>query len=129
MSEIRRLLSDAQDAERRGKKDEASRLLRVAAAWYRDRQMLKKAAQMLRHARRVEGVEEDEPEAVFGFEAPEDPPPDELPGEGRMLVEQRVPQLADPALDAWCSFCCRPKAEVGALVAGPAGAYVCQSCL
>ena len=129
MSEIRRLLSDAQDAERRGKKDEASRLLRVAAAWYRDRQMLKRAAQMLRQARRVEGVEDEEPEAVFGFDEPEDPPMDSVPGEGRTLVEQREPQLADPSLDAWCSFCCKPKAEVGALVAGPAGAYVCQACV
>ena len=125
MSEIRRLLADAQDAERRGKKEEASKLLRIAAAWYRDRQLLPRAAQMLRQARRVEGiVDEEEPaEAVFGFDdAPEEPPP----GEGRVLTEQRVPQLADPSVDAWCSFCCRPKTEVGPLVAGPAGAYVCQ---
>jgi hypothetical protein len=141
MSEIRRLLSDAQDAERRGKKDEASRLLRVAAAWYRDRQMLRRAAQMLRQARRVEGIEEEEEqsEAVFGFDEAdqgerEEEGEDEAPEvgeatEGRMLVEQRVPQLADPSLDAWCSFCCRPKGEVGPLVAGPAGAYICQECL
>ncbi len=131
MSDIRRLLSDAQDAERRGKKDEAVRLLRVAAAWYRDRQMLRRAAQMLRQARRVEGVEEEEPEAVFGFDAPEDVAPS-IPlgenGDGPVLVEQRVPQLADPALDAWCSFCCRPKVEIGPLVAGPAGAYICEGC-
>lgn len=141
MSDIRRLLSDAQDAERRGKKDEAVRLLRVAAAWYRDRQMLRRAAQMLRQARRVEGVEEEEPEAVFGFDAPDDgpTPPRELNGdsldsdppneERAMLVEQRAPQLADPALDAWCSFCCRPKVEIGPLVAGPAGAYICEACM
>lgn len=126
MSEIRRLLSDAQDAERRGKKEEASRLLRIAAAWYRDRQMLKRAGQMLRQARRVEGVEEEAGEAVFGFGEDFDGPAPEL---GPALVEQRVPQLADPGLEAWCSFCCRPKAEVGPLVAGPAGAYVCQGCL
>ncbi len=132
MSEIRRLLSDAQDAERRGKKEEASRFLRIAAAWYRDRQMLKRAGQMLRQARRVEGVvEEDESgEAVFGFEQEDEATPEVAePSEGRMLVEQRAPQLADPALDAWCSFCCKPKAEVGPLVAGPAGAYLCASCL
>lgn len=132
MSEIRRLLSDAQDAERRGKKEEASRLLRIAAAWYRDRQMLKRAAQMLRQARRVEGVvEEDESgEAVFGFEQDDEPTPEVAQASAdRVLVEQRAPQLADPALDAWCSFCCKPKAEVGPLVAGPAGAYLCAGCL
>ncbi len=132
MSEIRRLLSDAQDAERRGKKEEAVRLLRIAAAWYRDRQMLKRAAQMLRQARRVEGVtdEEESGEAVFGFEQEDEATPEVAEvSEGRMLVEQRSPQLADPALDAWCSFCCKPKVEVGALVAGPAGAYLCAGCL
>jgi hypothetical protein len=46
----------------------------------------------------------------------------------KRLIE-RGPTLADPALDAWCSFCCRPRAEVGALVAGPAGAFICSSCL
>ena len=133
MSEIRTLLSDAQDAERRGKKEEASRLLRTAAAWYRDRQMLRRAGQMLRHARRVEGLEEEEEsgEAVFGFDPPEDLPPEseEEAPPGRVLMEQRLPQLADPAIDAWCSFCCRPRTEVGALVAGPAGAYICQGCV
>lgn len=127
MSEIRRLLADAQAAERRGKKDEASRLLRIAAAWYRDRQMLQRAGQMLRHARRVEGVDDETNlEAVSGDEAV----PEIAQGnEGRVMVEQRVPQLADPSLEAWCSFCCRPRAEVGALVAGPTGAFVCASCL
>ncbi|MDP1824760.1 MAG: ClpX C4-type zinc finger protein [Archangium sp.] len=128
MSDIRRLLSDAQDAERRGKKEEAVRLLRVAAAWYRDRQMLRRAAQMLRQARRVEGVEEEEPGDAVVAEGEFDGPVPEL-SEGRVLLEQRVPQLADPALDAWCSFCCRPAAEVGPLVAGPAGAYVCDECV
>lgn len=139
MSDIRRLLSDAQDAERRGKKEEAVRLLRVAAAWYRDRQMLRRAAQMLRQARRVEGVEEEDPgDAVVSEGELEGPVPEfaegsvdelALPGDTRVLLEQRVPQLADPALDAWCSFCCRPKTEVGPLVAGPAGAYVCEECV
>lgn len=132
MAEIRDLLARAQAAELKGEKSEAVRLLREAAVFYRDRQMLKRAAQMLRQARRVEGIP-DEPEPgdeVFGFgetfEADAVPPP-ELPE--RVLIEQRVPQLADPALDAWCSFCCKPKTEVGPLVAGPAGAYVCADCL
>jgi hypothetical protein len=41
----------------------------------------------------------------------------------------RGPQPADPNLDAWCSFCCRPKAEVGSLIAGPAGAFICATCI
>jgi len=40
-----------------------------------------------------------------------------------------VPVLADPAQAAWCSFCCRPGQEVGSLVAGPAGAYICRGCV
>ena len=102
----------------------------MAAAWYRDHQMLRRAGQMLRQARRVEGIEEDEPaEAVFGFDPEPEPELGSDGHEGPVMVEQRVPQLADPAIDAWCSFCCRPKTEVGPLVAGPAGAYVCANCL
>lgn len=132
MSEIRNLLARAQDAEARGEKTEAGRLLRDAAVYYRDRQMLKRAAQMLRQARRVEGIEDEPSDAVFGFGS--DFEGDAVPevaqaSPERVLFEQRVPQLADPALDAWCSFCCKPKAEVGPLVAGPAGAYVCRDCV
>ncbi len=41
----------------------------------------------------------------------------------------RGPQQADPAIDAWCSFCCKPRTEVGPLIAGPAGAFICRSCV
>ncbi len=41
----------------------------------------------------------------------------------------RGPQPADPSVDAWCSFCCKPTTEVGALVAGPAGAFICGGCV
>ncbi|CAM4335811.1 MULTISPECIES: ClpX C4-type zinc finger protein [Myxococcus] len=44
------------------------------------------------------------------------------------LVE-RGPTRADAALDAWCSFCCRPRTDTGGLVAGPAGAFICKNCL
>ncbi|NTX52835.1 ClpX C4-type zinc finger protein [Myxococcus sp. CA039A] len=47
---------------------------------------------------------------------------------GPRIIE-RGPARADAALDAWCSFCCRPRAEVGDLVAGPAGAFICKACL
>lgn len=46
----------------------------------------------------------------------------------RHLVE-RGPTRADRALDAWCSFCCRPRTEAGELVAGPAGAFICRACV
>ncbi|MFP2910777.1 ClpX C4-type zinc finger protein [Pyxidicoccus sp. 3LFB2] len=64
---------------------------------------------------------------------------DAAPGEGgpeaaprrrreKRLIE-RGPTRADAALDAWCSFCCRPRAEVGDLVAGPTGSFICAGCL
>lgn len=119
MSEIRTLLANAQAAELRGDKPEAARILREAASYYRERQQLTQAARMLRQARKAEGLpdEPEEDESVFGFEAPD-----------RVLIEQRTPQLADPAIDAWCSFCCKPKSEVGGLVAGPAGSFICAGC-
>jgi ClpX C4-type zinc finger len=52
---------------------------------------------------------------------------DSSSGPGRTLVE-RAPALAEPGLEAWCSFCCRPSREVGRLVAGPAQAFICGSC-
>lgn len=118
MSEIRELLASAQSAETRGDKAEAARLLREAAAVYRDRDMLRRAAQMLRQARRVEGIEASD-EAVFGF------------GEDSSTVPEmasREPALLPEGTDAWCSFCCRPRIEVGALVSGPTGSYICQAC-
>jgi hypothetical protein len=44
------------------------------------------------------------------------------------VFEERSAVLAPPSLDAWCSFCCRPKREVGPLVAGPTGTFICASC-
>ncbi len=44
------------------------------------------------------------------------------------LVE-REPTLADPQAELWCSFCCRPQAEVGRLVAAPTGSFICASCV
>jgi hypothetical protein len=131
MSEIRNLLSRAQEAEIKGDKREAAEFLRKAAAWYRDRQLLPRAAQMLRQARRVEGLDEEEeapapapqeqPDEVFGFG-------DDFEAGAASLIEKRTPQLADPEADAWCSFCCRPRSEVGQLVQGPAGAFICEGC-
>jgi hypothetical protein len=88
------------------------------------------AVQAVRAA--VLGVEvsEAEPVAVAPVVpvAPADPHPNPLPeGEGAFI--ERGPTRADPSLDAWCSFCCRPRAEVGPLVAGPAGAFICSACI
>src|SRR5262249_2020594 len=71
------------------------------------------------------GVEE--PPGSRAEERRESVDPEPLPGLDRPLFE-RTPTLADPALEAWCSFCCRPSREVGALVAGPSQAYVCRGC-
>ncbi|MFT3708639.1 MAG: ClpX C4-type zinc finger protein [Archangium sp.] len=135
MSDIRNLLSRAQEAEVKGDKREAADFLRKAAAWYRDRDMLRRAGQMLRQARRVEGVEEEEEEREEGEQPAPEEKPDAIFGFGEdfeagaaSLIEKRTPQLADPDADAWCSFCCRPKSEVGQLVQGPAGAFICEGC-
>lgn len=47
----------------------------------------------------------------------------------RAFLFERGPTRADPELDAWCSFCCRPRTEVGELVAGPAGVFICRACV
>jgi hypothetical protein len=115
------VLADAQAAEARGEKAEAVTLLKRAAEIYRDAGNHNRALKMLRHIRRLEGL--DELEVLEGGEQPE------VPGRRRRVIEERGPQLADPALDAWCSFCCRPKGEAGALVSGPTGSFICASCL
>lgn len=64
----------------------------------------------------------------------EEPSPSPEPeGEQEPRAEQsmfdRGPTRADPTLDAWCSFCCRPRAEVGEMVAGPTGSFICATCV
>lgn len=127
MSNARELLREAQEAEVRGDKAEAVRLLRRAAEVYRDQKLGTKAIKVLRHIRRLEGVDEDavpalEPVMPFEtqvFEGPKEP----------RLMPERGPALADPAVPAWCSFCCKPDKEVGRLVAAPTGTYICGGCI
>lgn len=57
------------------------------------------------------------------------PPPGQLPGKPPRAIPERGPALSDAAQEAWCSFCCRPSREVGQLVAGAAGAFVCNGCV
>jgi hypothetical protein len=87
--------------------------------------------------RRVQEPEPPEPmvasEELRSFQEPVTPPAAEEPAREepqareRSLIE-RGPTRADPALDAWCSFCCLPRAEVGELVAGPTGSFICAAC-
>jgi len=132
-SEIRELLAAAQEAEVHGDTPRAVRLLHQAASWYRERELGPRAEQMLRHIDRLErrpGPPEPAGDDGFGFgdELLDGPAP---PARRRteLTIPERGPALADPALDAWCSFCCRPRGEVGPLVAGPAGAFICRGCI
>lgn len=137
MSEIRALLSAAQRAEVAGDTAEAVRLLQQAAVVLRDSGSHARALQMLRHVRRLEGApvgagpgEPSDDDLGFGDSLlPRAVDSEQGPGAVGRFIEARGPRLADPAVEAWCSFCCRPATEVGALVAGPAGAFVCQACV
>ncbi len=150
-SPIRALLAAAQQAENSGDVSGAVRHLEEAAVFYRDRGMATRAQQMLRQVRRLQGqadpdghthellpqqhlaVESSEGELGFGDElmdrpTPLDAPVAPAPRRRELALFERSPTAADPRLDAWCSFCCRPKGEVGPLVSGPAGAFICQRC-
>lgn len=130
----RELLQSAQAAEREGDLARAGALLEQVARIYESTGHTARAAQMRRHVDRLgpvarasaRGAEEPPTSRLNGQH--QSPEPGSLPGLDRALVE-RTPTLADPALEAWCSFCCRPAREVGALVAGPAQAYVCRGCV
>jgi hypothetical protein len=131
----RELLQSAQAAEREGDLARAGALLEQAARIYESTGHDARAAQMRRHVERLgaiartgaRGVEEP---ASGGRRngGPEGSVEEALPGVDRTLFE-RTPTLADPTLEAWCSFCCRPSREVGPLVAGPTQAYVCRACV
>lgn len=122
MSEIRELLAAAQSAEGSGDLLTAIRHLTNAAEWYRSRALDPRAAQMERQVERLKarlserGAEDD----GFGFG-------DGFAADARGL-EVRTARL-DDGTSNWCSFCCRPATEVGRLVAGPAGSYICAACV
>lgn len=114
---VRELLRAAQAAEIRGDKALAIELLRKAASQYRSSGNESRAMQMQRHADRLEA-------AAGGTEAAEET----VPGRGVLGIVERRPTLADPALGAWCSFCCRPGTEAGDLAAGVSGTFICGRC-
>ena len=106
--DVRQLVMSAQAAERAGDLRLAQELLEQAARACEGGGRAARAEQLRRHARRLAET---------------------LPGDRSRPFLERVPVLADPGQAAWCSFCCRPGQEVGSLVAGPAGAYICQGCV
>ncbi len=148
MDDIRDFIRAAQAAEVGGDKRRAIELLRKAASLYQREGKSSRALQMLRHAQRLGGEQAgvvEDPDASEGTPPVEenlllnlsgeselagDSTSEEIPGAvGGAALVQRGPTVADPTLDAWCSFCCRPTREAGPLVAGPAGAFICSSCL
>ena len=106
--DVRELLMSAQAAERSGDLHTAQDLLEQAARACEAGGRSARALQLRRQAERLAA---------------------RLPGDTTRPLVERVPVLADPEQRAWCSFCCRPDAEVGRLVAGPAGAFVCRACV
>jgi hypothetical protein len=106
--DVRQLVMFAQAAERSGDLRMAQELLEQAARACEAAGRTARAEQLRRHALRLAET---------------------LPGDAKRPFVERLPALADPAVSAWCSFCCRPDGEVGRLVAGPAGAFICKACV
>ena len=127
-STARELMRAAQAAEIEKNYPRAAALLKEAAQLRIDAGELGRAVPLLRHGLRLAP---DDAELVKALEAAEagSAPSDETPRRMHLELPQRGPTVADPALDSWCSFCCRPKDEVGAMVSGPAGAFICAACI
>lgn len=105
--DVRQLVMSAQAAERVGDLHLAQDMLEQAARACEAAGRTARATQLRRHALRLSET---------------------LPGEPSRPFPERLPVLADASQPAWCSFCCRPNAEVGSLVAGPVGAFICFAC-
>jgi ClpX C4-type zinc finger len=123
VKEAKDLVREAQRAEVIGNKKEASRLLREAAASYAQASLPAREQKMLRHAERLEGDEWGFGDSLLADDVERAAEP------ARTLVEKKGPELAERERALWCSFCCRPNVEVGALVAGVTGVYVCAECV
>jgi hypothetical protein len=83
--------------------------------------------EQVREAARVE-LDEDEGELGTlraSLEEDDDEAEEAVPS--RKPIE-RGPTRAG-TVDAWCSFCCRPTQEIGELVAGPTGSFICSGCV
>ncbi len=122
-SAIRELVRRAQRAELDGDVSQAVQILEEAAERAIELADAGRAASLLRHCLRMAPSRADLAERLEWL-------PKEAVAPRQVLdLPPRGPAPADPAVDAWCSFCCRPKAEVGPLVAGPAGAFICAPCV
>lgn len=117
---VKDLIRAAQAAEIRGDYALAIDFLKKSAAAYESLGNVPRAQQMLRHVQRLNG----KPSTIDAVV--ERPAPVVINGLSRF--QQRGPTLADESLDVWCSFCCRPQKDIGRVVAGPAGAFICGSC-
>jgi len=135
--EAREHIRAAQEAEIAGNREGAVRHLERAALAYVRVGLHARAAQMYRNCVRLapergdlkESLEKAEQWAAKGNAANAEPPPI-VSAEGfDALAIPRGPQRMLQGLEAWCSFCCRPTREVGELVAGPAGAFICAECV
>jgi hypothetical protein len=149
--EVREYLRAAQEAELRKDVPAAVDRLRQAASLYSRRGSLSRAVSVLRHALRIgpgtEGLAEELAEAeaaeAAGPEVPARVPEvapspelqaalDALDDERELVLEDhpvaRAPVPATAGLEAWCSFCCQPAREVGALAAGASGTFICGPC-
>ena len=124
---IRDLVRQAQAAELEGDRIRAITLLQEAAQLHLEASETARAAALLRHCLRLD-PERTDLKAVLE-RAERTSPPEGAERSSALGAAERGPVKADPALDCWCSFCCRPKNEVGHMIAGPAGAFLCVSCL
>lgn len=154
--EARQHIKAAQEAEIAGNREGAVRHLERAALAYLRVGQHARAAQMYKNCLRLAPDRKDFQDALEKAErwaaqrsgtetmggpnitelhavpsASEEPPgPAIVSGEGfDALAIPRGPQRMPEGLEAWCSFCCRPTQEVGELVAGPAGAFICAECV
>ncbi len=140
--EVKRWLVEEPSAEPRALR-EPPRLFSAserALEWARQREEEEKAlgqwvgeqpepAPRAEDAKEVEPILADAEALLFREKAPPPEPVSEpAPSEQKSLFD-RGPTRADPALEAWCSFCCRPRAEVGEMVAGPTGSFICAACV
>lgn len=145
--EARQHIRAAQEAELAGNKEGAVLHLQRAALIFVRAGQHAQAARMYRNCIRLAPDRTDLQEALRKAEEwakpsaspePTAAPSEELAGAGRPVITgdgfdalaiPRGPTRVPEGTEAWCSFCCRPTAEIGELVAGPAGAFICTACI
>ncbi|MBI5548093.1 MAG: ClpX C4-type zinc finger protein [Deltaproteobacteria bacterium] len=129
--EIRELVRKAQAAEIAGELEQAADLLGMAGRLHLELDEGSRAATLLRHALRLRPEHAGAKALLHEAESTAHGAggDDHASALGPLEVPHRGPSLPDTALESWCSFCCRPRAEVGPMVGGPAGAFICARCV